>query len=62
MDETEKINFIKNKKMKSHAGTSGEKGTGFGMNIINKMALKLGAKLAVESKPGSGTKVSIYLN
>ncbi|TVQ07812.1 MAG: PAS domain-containing sensor histidine kinase [Bacteroidetes bacterium] len=42
-------------------GTSGEKGTGFGLIIAKEMVKKMGGDIAVESEPMKGTKFSFTL-
>jgi signal transduction histidine kinase len=45
----------------STPGTSGEKGTGLGMDIVKKIMDAHGFRLSVESEPGKGTKFVIEI-
>lgn len=45
----------------SHEGTSGEKGTGFGLSIVKEFVRKLNGTLRIESEEGVGTKFCIAL-
>lgn len=40
-------------------GTSGEKGTGFGLKLVYTMVQKMGCKMEVESTPGKGTTFTV---
>jgi signal transduction histidine kinase len=40
-------------------GTAGERGSGFGLLLVNEMLADQGATLEVESSPGRGTRMTV---
>lgn len=56
-----KIDQILSSKASSEKGTSGEKGFGFGLNLVVKLVAELGGKLTIDSEEGNGTTFTIRI-
>ncbi len=57
----EKIDQIVNGNTASSSGTSGEKGYGFGLNLVLRLVTNLGGQISVSSEPGTGTQFELTL-
>lgn len=57
----EKIDQIISGAAASSSGTSGEKGYGFGLNLVQRLVHKLGGRISVCSEPGVGAQFELVL-
>jgi K+-sensing histidine kinase KdpD len=57
----EKIEQILNGKAVSSGGTSGEKGYGFGLNLVHQLVTKLNGRMLLRSEPGQGAEFELTL-
>jgi signal transduction histidine kinase len=57
----EKITEIVNGDAKSSAGTSGEKGYGFGLNLVHQLVTNLKGQMRIKSEPGQGAEFELIL-
>lgn len=59
--ETDRIEKILNGESKSTNGSMGEKGYGFGLNLVMHLVNSLNGKVELKSQPGLGTKFKILI-
>lgn len=61
MNQDEVDRLLNSKKLRHQTGTSGEKGSGLGFPIIREFTKLHNGEIEIESEPGKGTTITIYL-